>query len=104
MSKQKYPQSETVSSSGEKVVRKGREHYSHAKADARKNKRRDEAEDRQANYDALTTKEKLKGLGATGSNRQRKRLEALLAKESPAVPKQTPKQKNVKAVKATATK
>ena len=58
MSKQKYPQAATATSStGES--RKGREHYSHAKADARKDKRRDAAEDRQIEHDSLTTDEKL---------------------------------------------
>ena len=58
MSKQKYPQtSGTTSSTGE--ARKGREHYSHAKADARKDKRRDEAEDRQFKHDGLTTDQKI---------------------------------------------
>lgn len=58
MSKQKYPQTASVTSStGE--ARKGRANYSHAKADARKHKRRDEAEDRQIEHDSLTTSEKL---------------------------------------------
>jgi hypothetical protein len=57
MSKQKYPQAATVTSTGES--RKGREHYSHAKADARKNKRRDEAEDRQIEHDVLDTDDKI---------------------------------------------
>ena len=33
--------------------------YTHKKADARKNKRRDEAEDRQAQYNELTVNEKI---------------------------------------------
>lgn len=40
-------------------TRKGREHYSHAIADAWKNKLRKEADGRQAEHDALSTKEKL---------------------------------------------
>lgn len=35
-----------------------RQHYSHAKADARKEKRRTEAEARQFKYDSLTTQQK----------------------------------------------
>jgi len=80
MSNQKYPQKAATTSTGA-APKKGRDHYSHAKADARKDRRRDEAEDRQFKYDSLPTAEKLKQLGPTGSNRQRKRLEALLAKE-----------------------
>lgn len=58
MSKQKYPQTASVTSStGE--ARKGRANYSHAKADARKHKRRDEAEDRQIEHDSLTPDEKI---------------------------------------------
>jgi len=82
MSSNKYPQTSTATSTA--VSRKGRDSYSHAKADARKARRRDEAEERQMRYDSLTTAEKLKGLGPTGSNRQRKRLEVLLAKENAA--------------------
>ena len=38
---------------------KGREQYTHAKADARKDLRREEAEDRQAAYDALSITAKI---------------------------------------------
>lgn len=79
MSKQKYPHAATVTVDG--TVHKGREHYSHAKADAFKHKRRDEAEDRQIKYDVLTLKEKLATCVPGGSKRQRARLEAAMAKE-----------------------
>jgi hypothetical protein len=59
MSKQKYPQGSVTSADGTKAARKGREFYSHAKADARKDKRRDEADARQAKYDAMTTQAKI---------------------------------------------
>jgi hypothetical protein len=101
MSKQKYPQNVTTSTGGT-VVKKGREHYSHAKADAKKDRKRREAEDRNFKYECLSTADKLKGLGATGSNRQRKRLEALLAKEKAAQVKPAPltsEQKGAKVVK-----
>ena len=85
MSKQRYPQNVTTTSTGT-VAKKGREHYSHAKADAKKDLRRRQAEDRNFKYECLSTADKLKGLGATGSTRQRARLTALLAKEkAPAV-------------------
>jgi hypothetical protein len=102
MSKQKYPQTATVTTAGGVTVRKGREHYSHAKSDAKKKRRQQEADDRQFKYDGLTTAQKLKGLGPTGSNRQRKRLEALLALEKAPAVKQAPltdEQKSAKAVK-----
>lgn len=102
MSKQKYPQTATVVTAGGVTVRKGREHYSHVKSDAKKNLKRRQAEDRQFKYDTLSTADKLKGLGPTGSNRQRKRLEALLAKEKAAQVKPAPltdAQKSAKAVK-----
>lgn len=103
MSQQKYPQT-TVSTSadGTKSARKGREHYSHTKADARKSLRRDQAEDRQAKYDALSLKEKLASLVPDGSKRQRARLEAKLAAAKTAAVKQAPlteAQKGAKAVK-----
>lgn len=85
MSKQKYPQaSVSTTSDGSKVVRKGRDNYSQVKANARRNKRRDQAEARQFKYDSLSTKEKLASCVPDGSKRQRARLEALLAKEKEA--------------------
>lgn len=58
--------------------------YSSAKLHAKRNRKRDEAEKRQFEYDQKTTTQKLKELGPTGSNRQRARLEAILAKEQEA--------------------
>lgn len=102
MSKQKYPQAATVTTASGAVVKKGREHYSHVKADAKKRRKQQEADERQFKYDGLTTAQKLKGLGATGSSRQRKRLEALLVLEKAPAVKQAPltdEQKAAKAVK-----
>jgi len=80
MSKQKYIQKEksTVSSTSPKSSSMGREHYSQAKANAKKNKRRDEAEDRNAKYKAFTIKEKLNTCIPGGSKKQRAKLEAVL--------------------------
>jgi len=52
MSKQKYPQAASVTADG--VKKTGREHYSHAKADARQDKRREEAEERHFKYAGLS--------------------------------------------------
>jgi hypothetical protein len=63
--------------------RKGREHYSHAKADARRDKRRQEAEARQRVYDKLSLKQKLELVKSRGgSKRELARLEAKAAKKS----------------------
>jgi len=43
----------------EKTSKKGRESYSHAKADARRDKRRQEAEARQRTYDGLSIKARI---------------------------------------------
>lgn len=81
MSIQKYPQASSTSADGTKTTRKGREFYSHAKADARKDKRREEADARQARYDALSIKEKIASCVPNGSKRQLAKLTAKLAKE-----------------------
>jgi hypothetical protein len=104
MSKQRYPQT-IASTTSTGTVRKGRERYSHAKADARKDLRRDQAEDRQAKYDALSTTDKLAQLPSGICERQRARLTKQLAleKQAPAkTVKQAPlteAQKGAKAVK-----
>ncbi len=49
----------TQTSTGEKSVRKGREHYSHEKADQRKDKRRREAEARDFEHSKLTPNQKI---------------------------------------------
>lgn len=60
--------------------RKGRESYSHAKADARRDKRRQAAEARQRTYSKLTLKEKLALVKARGgSKRELARLEKIQA-------------------------
>jgi hypothetical protein len=58
MGKQKYPNTNATHADGV-AVKRGREHYSHDKADARQDKRRQEAEARQREYDKLTPAQKL---------------------------------------------
>ncbi len=58
MGKQKYPNSSAATVDGV-PVRKGREHYSHDKADARIDKRRQEADARERVYDGLTIPAKI---------------------------------------------
>ncbi len=58
MGKQKYPNTKSTSADGV-PTRKGREHYSHEKANARIDKRRQEAEARQREYAKLTVDQKL---------------------------------------------
>lgn len=93
----------------EKKNSKVREHYSHEKADARQDKRRQEAEARQRHYSSLSTADKLKlaqsrpGESKREVARLTKRLEwekaqkvtAAAAKTAPL----TEEQKAVKAVK-----
>jgi hypothetical protein len=89
MSKQKYPQaSVSTSDTGKKTSRvsKVRAEYSSFHLHAKRKRKKEEAEERQAAYDKLTTKQKLEQLGPTGSNRQRKRLETILAATVPGVP------------------
>jgi len=84
MSTQKYPTSATVSAGGKSkhsVIH--REHYSHAKSDARKQRRRDEAEARQFKYENLTPEEKYATLDPRGSKSQWKRLKAKFPDASP---------------------
>ncbi len=67
--------------------RKGREKYSHAKADARKDKRRQEAEARQRVYDGLSLKDKVALVTKRGgSKRELARLQAKLAPKPAAKP------------------
>lgn len=70
------------------IKRKGREHYSHDKADARIAKRREEAEARQTEHDSLTTKEKItKATSRRGnSTKEIQRLKARLEKEKEKAP------------------
>ena len=86
MSKQKYPQAAGSSNTATGVRNVKKNGYTHAFLDAKRARKRAEAEERQAKYDSLSTAAKLKGLGADGSNRQRKRLTEQLAREK------TPKQ------------
>jgi len=75
MGKQKYPSTVVKTSDGSTAVKKGREHYSHAKADARKDKRRQEAEARQVVYDNLPIEDKLnRAILRGGSKRELDRL------------------------------
>jgi len=83
MSKQKYPNTTSLSKDGV-AVRKGREHYSHDKADARKDKRSFEADARQLKYNDLSVKERIaRAKSRRGeSKRETARLEKLLAKKA----------------------
>ena len=88
----------------EKVSHKGRVVYSHAILDAKKDRRRQEAEARQRDHNMLTTAQKIKKAKARvgESKRELARLEARMATEkAPAVksPPATEAQKAVKAVK-----
>lgn len=51
--------------------------YSQVKANARRNRKRKEAEARQAEYDSLTVAEKFARLIENGSKKQRAKLEKL---------------------------
>ena len=78
MGKQKYTQTtSTATSTG--TTRKGRESYSSTKLWARRNKRRDEADVRQAKYDVLTLDEKIASAKLGGGKRELARLVALKA-------------------------
>ena len=120
---QKYPQASTVSADGTKSERTGREHYSHIKADQRRDKRRNEAIERQVIYEELTIADRLNlAKSRPGRNkRELARLEKLLIEQSAkqgqarvivtapsdpkaqfplaVKPKRTPKSKVVKAAK-----
>lgn len=87
MSKQKYPQASSASTSttgGGNASKRKQNGYSSIKLHAKRDRKRREAEDRQFEYDKKTTAQKLKELPATGCKRQRTRLEAILAKEQEA--------------------
>jgi len=86
MSKQKYPQSSTgtTTTTGGNASKRKQNGYCSVKLHAKRDRKRREAEARQRDYDKLTTAQKLKELPATGCKRQRTRLEAILAKEQEA--------------------
>jgi hypothetical protein len=72
-----------------KTSKKGRESYSHAKADARKAKRREEAEIRQSDHDSLTVSEKIaKAKKRGGSVRELLRL-TVVASRKPGIKVET---------------
>jgi len=102
MSKQKY--TKTPTSADGTPIKKGREQYSSEKLHARRNKRRNEAEKRQAIYDGLSIQARIAvARGRRGdSKREIARLEKRLAAQKAPAPKQaplTPEQKAVKTVK-----
>jgi len=84
MSKQKYPQSTSVSTStGTTVSRGGKRKengYSSFFIHAKRDRKRKEAEARQAAYDKLTIAEKFNTLIEGGSKKQRAKLNEQLAK------------------------
>jgi hypothetical protein len=66
----------------EKTTKKGRQSYSHVKADARKEKKRLEAENRQKLHNKLSIKEKItKATARGGSVKELNRLNILLVAE-----------------------
>ena len=68
--------------------------YTQIKANAKRNRKRDEAEDRQAKYDVLTIAEKFATLIKDGSKRQRNKLEKQLAiAAAKGIPAQPPVEK-----------
>ena len=82
MSKQKYPQTTTVSSTGTTTGRAGNRKengYSSFFIHAKQAQKRKDAEARQANYDKLTIAEKFATLIEGGSVRQRAKLNKQLA-------------------------
>ena len=101
MSKQKYPQAATHSTDGTSSTRKGREHYSHAKLDARIGKRQKEADARQRVYDGLSIKAKLALVKTRPGENKREltRLNKQLESEKAPVQKATPLTSEQKAVK-----
>ena len=83
MSKQKYPQTTTVSSTGTTTGRAGNRKtngYSSFFIHAKQAQKRKDAEARQANYDKLTIAEKFNTLIEGGSKKQRNKLNDQLAK------------------------
>jgi hypothetical protein len=71
--------------------------YSQNKLNAKRNRKRKEADIRNGKYEVLSVKDKLASLPVDGAKRQRAKLNALLVKESEAV-----KVKKEKAVKQAA--
>ena len=100
MSKQKYPQATTVSTSGVKSERKGRERYSQDKTHAKQDRKRHEAYARQDKYDALSTEKKIAACVPGGSKRELARLEKKLAAEKAPATKPAPLTEAQKAEKA----
>jgi hypothetical protein len=80
MSKQKYPQKEKATTTGKPTRTNKRERYNSEKLHAKRNRKRDEAEERQAKYDRLTLTQQLATCIPGGSKRQRARIEAAMAK------------------------
>ena len=77
MSKQKYPQTASITSSdGNVITRKHRANYSQVKAHAKQDRKRHEAYKRQDAYDLLTIQEKMKHAGKKELAKLRKRLAA----------------------------
>jgi len=67
-----------------------RESYTQVKNHAKRDRKRREAQARQAQYDSLTIAEKMATLIKDGSKKQRNKLEKLMEKEA-AKPAKTPK-------------
>ena len=82
----------------EKQTKRGKQNYNSSFLQAKRDKRRKAAEDRQYKYDRLTTTEKVKLVKSRRgeSKRELARLEARLATEVPAKPAPAPEKKTRK--------
>ena len=82
MSKQKYPQATSVSSTGTTVnknaTKRKQNGYSNFTLHAKRNRKRQEAEERQAAYDKLSLAEKMKHAGKKELAKLQKRHESVL--------------------------
>ena len=77
--KQKYPQNQSVTSTGAPSLRTGRKDYCSATLHAKRNSRRIEAEARDRAYQALTVPERIKMVTARGGSvRELARLNKLV--------------------------
>lgn len=113
MAKQKYSQTtvSTTTSDGSKTVQKvsGRKNYRSTKLWAKRDRKRQEADERQSKYDRLTLTQQLATCVSGGSIRQRAKIEALMAKAAAKNPVKVPapvvepaaKVKRVKKVRVT---
>lgn len=82
MSKQKYPQAASVTSSGDsprRTLNVKKNGYTQVKNHAKQDRKRAEAFQRQDIYDGKTLKQQLQSCDPNGSKRQRTRIEKAMA-------------------------